>query len=99
MVAPVQVPVSPELNCGVFTASLLDPLLQVAAVGELIMVLACIGIGGTNMLMVLQIQRSSILQLLFLLFWGHVPLNPHARPRHRKINSFFLTSLFLFFLI
>jgi hypothetical protein len=27
MVAPVQVPMSPELNCGVFTAYLLDPLL------------------------------------------------------------------------
>ena len=43
MVAPVQVPVSPELNCGVFTASLQVSLLQVAAVGELTMVLACIG--------------------------------------------------------
>ena len=43
MVAPVQVPVSPELNCGVFTAYLQVSLLQVSSEGQLIMVLECIG--------------------------------------------------------
>ena len=80
MVAPVQVPVSPELNCGGFYS--MPPGLATAggfrrAANH-----------GPDMHRCARLEHdegptdtwgSSILQLLFLLFWRHIPLNPHAR--------------------